>query len=311
MGFTDRTFLVTGGAGFLGTCVVNELRKMDVAESNIIVPRSRVHNLTDRNVCRDIVRGVDFVIHLAARVGGIGYNQTHPADAFHDNLMMGIPLLHEACMARVKKFVGIASACSYPKDAPVPFSEDSLWNGFPEPTNAPYGLAKLMLLVYAEACRQQHGFNAITLFPVNLYGPGDNFDPGSSHVIPALIRKIDEAQQEGRDWIEVWGTGEATREFLYVEDAARGIVLATEKYNSPRPVNLGSGMEISIKDLVTLIAEIMEFDGEIRWDTQKPDGQPRRCLDVSRAKKYFGFEAMTNFREGLRETVKWYQQNRQ
>lgn len=301
-----KTILVTGGAGFLGSRVVCALRDEGVSPDRILVSRSSEFDLVDERACREVVKGVDIVIHCAAQVGGIGYNQEHPAELFYNNLMIGVQLLHAAWLAGVQKFVGIGTICSYPKHTPVPFSEDNLWDGYPEETNAPYGLAKKMLLVQAQAYRKQYGFNAVTLFPVNLYGPGDNFDPSSSHVIPALIRKIDEAQQEEIGYIDVWGTGSATREFLYVDDAAKGIVLATEHYNNPDPVNLGSGMEISIYDLVHLIAELMGFQGEIRWDSTKPDGQPRRCLDVSRAKNQFGFIASTDFREGLMYTIDWF-----
>ena len=251
---------------------------------------------------------MDMVIHLAARVGGIGFNRAYPATLFYDNAIMGIQLMEVARQEEVAKFVAVGTVCAYPKYTPVPFKEDELWNGYPEETNAPYGLAKKMSLVQSQAYRQQYGYNSIFLLPVNLYGPGDNFDPESSHVIPALIRKFTEAIQKNKKEVEVWGTGKASREFLYVEDAARGILLAAEKYNGPEPVNLGAGFEIKIVDLVELIAELTEFDGEIRWDTTKPDGQPRRCLDVSRAEKEFGFRAETDFRVGLKKTIEWYQE---
>jgi GDP-L-fucose synthase len=250
------------------------------------------------------------VVHLAAVVGGIGANRLNPGRFFYDNAIMGIQLMEEARLVGVSKFVAVGTICSYPKHTPVPFSEDALWDGYPEETNAPYGLAKKMLLVQAQAYRQQYGLNAITLLPVNLYGPGDNFDPESSHVIPALIRKAVEAQESGRDYIEVWGTGSASREFLFVRDAARGIALATEHYDSPEPVNLGSGREITIRHLTEMICEVCGFKGEIRWDATKPDGQPRRCLNTERARREFGFAATTDFREGLGETVAWYTRER-
>jgi len=249
------------------------------------------------------------IIHLAAQVGGIGANRAHPADFFYSNLMMGVQLIHEAYLRKVEKVVALGTICAYPKFTPIPFKEEDLWNGYPEETNAPYGLAKKMLLVQSQAYRQQYGYNSIFLMPVNLYGPRDNFNPESSHVIPALIRKCLEAKAAGQDSIEVWGDGSPTREFLYVEDAADGILLAAEKYNSSEPVNLGSGMEISIKDLVELIARLTGFEGKLVWDTSKPNGQPRRRLDVSRAEKEFGFKAKVNFEEGLRRTIDWYAAN--
>jgi len=252
---------------------------------------------------------MDMLIHLAARVGGIGFNRAYPATLFYDNAIMGIQLMEVARQEEVDKFVAVGTVCAYPKYTPVPFKEENLWNGYPEETNAPYGLAKKMSLVQSQAYRQQYGFNSIFLLPVNLYGPGDNFDPESSHVIPALIRKFTEAVQNNVSEVEVWGTGKASREFLYVEDAARGIVLAAERYDKPEPVNLGAGFEIKIVDLVELIAELTEFDGVIKRDTTKPDGQPRRCLDVSRAEQEFGFRAKTDFRDGLKKTVEWYQES--
>lgn len=301
---TGKKLLVTGGHGFLGRHVVESLKKRGVTDIN--VPRSRDLDLRFWQNCKKAVKGAEVVIHLAGKVGGIGFNKEKPAELFYDNAVMGIQLIEAARLSGVQKFVAVGTICAYPKFTSVPFKEDDLWNGYPEETNAPYGLAKKMLLVQAQAYRQQYGFNAIYLLPVNLYGPYDNFDPKQSHVIPALIRKIDDAQQEGRDNIEVWGTGKVTREFIYVEDAAEGIVLAAERYDEPDPVNLGSGMEISIKDLVELIANLMDFKGEIRWDTSKPDGQPRRCLDTSRAEREFGFKAKTSFEGGLRTTIKWY-----
>jgi GDP-L-fucose synthase len=252
----------------------------------------------------------DIIIHLAAHVGGIGANREHPAEFFYNNLMMGVQLLHQAWQRGVEKFVAIGTVCAYPKFTPVPFSEDDLWNGYPEETNAPYGLAKKMLLVQAQAYRQQYGFNTIYLLPVNLYGPRDNFDLNSSHVIPAMIRKILEAQEEGHDEVVLWGDGSPTREFIYAEDAAEGILRAAELYNGPDPVNIGSGYEISIKDLAVLIGRLTGFTGKFVWDTTKPNGQPRRVLDISRAEKFFGFSASTNFEEGLRKTIEWYRQQR-
>lgn len=299
----DKSVVVTGGAGFLGSFVVTKLRERGA--TSIFIPNSRAYDLRDLGAIRRMLEAArpDLVIHLAARVGGIGANRANPATFFYDNLMMGTQLLHESYRHGVKKFVAIGTVCAYPKFTPVPFKEEDLWNGYPEETNAPYGLAKKMLLVQSQAYRQQYGFNSIFLLPVNLYGPGDNFDPTSSHVIPALIRKCVEAKERGDEYIEVWGTGSATREFLYVEDAAEGIVLAAERYDGPEPVNLGSGMEISIRDLVHLIARLTGFEGEIRWDSSKPDGQPRRCLDTSRAELAFGFRARTCFEEGLRRTL--------
>jgi GDP-L-fucose synthase len=302
----DKRILVTGGAGFLGSHVVDQLKQKGVQQENIRIPRSRDADLRRWDDCVKAVSDIDLIIHLAARVGGIGYNMGHPAELFYDNLMMGVQLVEAARQAGVGKCVLIGTVCAYPKFTPVPFSEDAIWDGYPEETNAPYGLAKKMLLVQSQAYRQQYGFNSVYLLPVNLYGPGDNFNPESSHVIPALIKKFVEAEQAGRDVVEVWGTGQASREFLYVDDAARGIVLAAERYNEPAPVNLGAHQEISIKDLVTLIADLTGFKGSIHWDTSKPDGQPRRCLDVSRAEKAFGFHAEVGFEQGLRETIAWY-----
>jgi GDP-L-fucose synthase len=296
--------VVTGGGGFLGTQVVNWLRRRGAGE--IVVPRSEQFDLVDRESCRQVVDGADTVIHLAAKVGGIGFNRENPGSLFFDNLMMGAQLMEEARVQGVKKFVAVGTVCAYPKFTPVPFHEDDLWNGYPEETNAPYGLAKKMLLVQAQAYRQQYGFNAIYLLPVNLYGPGDNFDPRSSHVIPALIRKIFAATQNNDDAVEVWGDGSASREFLYVDDAAEAIGLATERYEGNEPVNIGAGREITIKDLVTTISDLIGFKGQIRWDTTKPNGQPRRSLDVSRAESTFGFRARTDFETGLRRTIEWW-----
>ncbi|HZW02663.1 MAG TPA: GDP-L-fucose synthase [Anaerolineaceae bacterium] len=308
--WSERRVCVTGGAGFLGSFVVEGLKQRGAQD--IFIPHFEEYNLTQRD---DILRMLadarpDVIIHLAANVGGIGANREHPADFFYDNLMMGVQLMHESWKQGVEKFVAIGTVCAYPKFTPVPFKEEDLWNGYPEETNAPYGLAKKMMLVQAQAYRQQYGFNAIFLLPVNLYGPRDNFNPASSHVIPALIRKCIEAQESGQKELVVWGDGSPTREFLYVEDAARGILMAAEGYNGPEPVNLGSGYEISIKDLAGLIARLTGFEGRLVWDTSKPNGQPRRGLDTSRAKQWFGFEAEMGFEEGLRRTIDWYRQKR-
>lgn len=311
MDLNKKKILVTGGAGFLGSFVVEELQRKGVPKENILVPRSEEYDLRDGKNAEKVVEGRQVVIHLAAKVGGIGYNREHPGELFYDNIMIGVQLMEAARKAGVEKFVGIGTICAYPKFTPIPFKEEDFWNGYPEETNAPYGLAKKMLAVQAAAYRDQYNFNAITLWPVNLYGPRDNFDPGSSHVIPALIRKVLEAQDAGRDYIDVWGTGSATREFLYVEDAARGIVLAAEKYEKPDIANLGSGIEISIKDLVTKIVELCSFQGEVRWDRSKPDGQHRRMLDTSRAEQGFGFKAEIVFEEGLFKTIEWYKLHRQ
>jgi GDP-L-fucose synthase len=302
----DKRLVVTGGAGFLGKQVVRGLEERGCRE--IFVPRSKDYNLIDMEAVKKLYKNArpDIVIHLAAKVGGIGYNLTYPASLFYDNAIMGIQMMEAARQEGVEKFVALGTVCAYPKFTRVPFKEEDLWNGYPEETNAPYGLAKKMLLVQSQAYRRQYGFNAIFLLPVNLYGPGDNFDLQSSHVIPALIRKFTEAVRDNRREVEVWGTGEVSREFLYVEDAAAAILLATERYNKPEPVNIGAGFEIKIKDLVKLIAELTGFKGGIRWDMSKPDGQPRRRLDVSKAKKEFDFEAKVDFKEGLRRTIEWY-----
>ena len=301
-----RRLLVTGGAGFLGKHVVRELERKGCRE--IFVPRSKDYSLVEQEAVKKVYRDAkpDVVIQLAAVVGGIGANRANPGRFFYDNLMMGVQMMEQGRLFGIEKFVAIGTVCAYPKFTPVPFKEDDLWNGYPEETNAPYGLAKKMLLVQAQAYRQQYGFNAIYLLPVNLYGPEDNYDPESSHVIPALIKKCVDAVEAREDRIVVWGTGQASREFLYVEDAAEALVLATEKYDKPEPLNIGAGFEIKIKDLVTLIAELVGFRGQIVWDSTKPDGQPRRCLDVSRAEKEIGFRAKTDFREGLRKTIEWY-----
>lgn len=306
-----KKVLVTGGAGFLGSFVVEKLIQRGVARENIRVPRSKDLDLTRWEGCQEAVKDMDVVIHLAARVGGIGYNRKYPATLFYDNAMMGIQLMEAARQEGVKKYTATGTVCAYPKFTPVPFSEDDLWNGYPEETNAPYGIAKKIQQVQAQSYREQYGFRAIFLLPVNLYGPRDNFHLEHSHVIPALIRKMVEARKSGREEVEVWGTGKPSREFLYVEDAAEGILLATEKYDKSDPLNLGSGMEISIKELAELIAELTGFVGRLRWDTSRPDGQPRRCLDVSRAEEEIGFRAKTGFREGLEKTIQWYERNRE
>jgi len=310
MAFWDgKELVVTGGAGFLGSFLIEDLQKRGVPKNNIRVPRSRNRDLRNWDHCVRAVKDADIVIHLAGTVGGIGFNQQYPGSLFYDNALMGIQLIEASRLEGVEKCVIIGTVCAYPKLCPVPFREEDLWNGYPEETNAPYGLAKKMLLVQSQAYRQQYDFNSIYLLPVNLYGPRDNFDLCSSHVIPALIRKFVQAVQSDEKEVEVWGTGKASREFLYVEDAARAIALATEFYNKPEPVNIGTGREILIKDLVSLIASYTGFKGEIRWDTSKPDGQPRRRLETSRAKREFGFEAMVSFDEGLRKTVAWYMEN--
>jgi GDP-L-fucose synthase len=302
--WSTRRVLVTGGSGFLGSRVVAKLRERGADQ--VVVPRSKTQDLVDRDHCRDAVAGTDLVIHLAAKVGGIGFNRENPGQLFFDNLMMGAQLMEEARLAGVAKFVAVGTVCAYPKFTPVPFREEDLWNGYPEETNAPYGLAKKMLLVQAQAYRQQYGFNAIYLLPVNLYGPGDNFNPRSSHVIPALIRKIWEARENRQPSVEVWGDGSASREFLYVDDAAEGIVLGSERYEGSEPVNIGAGREITIKDLVHLLCDELGYQGDIRWDTTKPNGQPRRSLNVDRAVNEFGFRAQTDFAVGLKQTVAWW-----
>jgi GDP-L-fucose synthase len=313
----DRHVIVTGGAGFLGSFVTEKLKQRGVFD--IFIPLIENYNLVDpgdiRRLYADTLKDVDpknvVIIHLAANVGGIGANRAHPAEFFYDNLMMGVELMHQAYKNGVGKFVAIGTVCAYPKFTPVPFREEDLWIGYPEETNAPYGLAKKMMLVQAQAYRQQYGFNAIFLLPVNLYGPRDNFNLNSSHVIPALIRKAVEACERGDKELPVWGDGSPTREFLYVEDAADGIVTAAEKYNGDQPVNLGSGYEISIKDLAEMIVRLTGFEGKLVWQRDKPNGQPRRGLDVTRAKQYFGWSARVPFEEGLRRTIAWFKENRQ
>lgn len=304
----DKSVVVTGGAGFLGQAVVRLLQQRGCRQ--IFIPRSREYDLRNSAAIGRMLKKArpDVIVHLAAVVGGIGANRENPGKFFYDNIMMGVQLIDQAYRSGAAKFVAIGTICAYPKFTPVPFKEEDLWNGYPEETNAPYGLAKKMLLVQSQAYRQQYGFNSIFLLPVNLYGPGDNFSPESSHVIPALIKKCFDAKREASSHIVVWGTGRATREFLYVDDAARGIVLAAEKYDKAEPVNLGAGFEVSIKDLTQKIVRLMGFKGKILWDASKPDGQPRRCLDTSRAKKEFGFEAKIMLEDGLKRTIRWYEE---
>lgn len=307
--WNDKCVVVTGGAGFLGSYVVEKL--MERGCRDIFVPRSRDYDLREKEAILRLYKDArpDMVIHLAAVVGGIGANQKYPGKFFYDNAIMGIQLIEYARQFNVEKFVCVGTICAYPKYTPVPFKEEDLWSGYPEETNAPYGLAKKMLLVQLQAYQQQYGFNGIYLLPVNLYGPRDNFDPEYSHVIPAIIKKLVDAKREGEKKVVAWGTGEVSREFLYVEDAAEGIVLATERYNKPDPINLGSGEEIKIKDLVCLIKELVGFEGEVEWDLSKPDGQPHRRLDTTRAKEEFGFVARVSLREGLKRTIAWYEKS--
>ena len=308
--WSQKRVCVTGGNGFLGSFVIQKLR--DHGAQEIFIPRSQEYDLVQPDAARRLLSDArpDIIIHLAAHVGGIGANRLYPADFFYDNLMMGVQLLHEAWKMGVPKFVAAGTICSYPKFTPVPFHEEDLWNGYPEETNAPYGLAKKMLLVMGQSYRQQYGYNAIHLLPVNRYGPGDNFDPASSHVIPAMLRKFIEAKEAGQDEVVLWGDGTPTREFLYAADAAEGLVLAAEQYDGPEPVNLGSGNEISIHDLAELLARLTGFSGRLTWDASKPNGQPRRGLDTSRAEEYFGFRASTSFEDGLKQTIAWYRENR-
>lgn len=307
--FSSKKILLTGGSGFLGSFVSEELVARGVKKDNIIIPRSRDLDLRRWESCLEAVEGADIVIHLAAKVGGIGYNLKFPGELFYDNAIMGIQLMEAARQAGVEKFVAVGTVCAYPKFTPVPFKEENLWDGYPEETNAPYGVAKKALLVQAEAYRKQYGFNAIYLIPVNLYGPGDHFDPEDAHVIPALILKFYDARKRGLDKVIAWGTGNPSREFLYVKDAARGIVMAAERYEKSGPVNLGSGEEIMIGELVYMIKELVGYEGEVEWDTSRPDGQPRRKLDVSKAKEEFGFESEITLMEGLVETIEWYKKN--
>jgi len=305
----NKVILITGGTGFLGSFVVEKLKKKEYR--NVFIPRSKDYNLINMEAVKRLYKdsNPDIVIHLAAKVGGIGANRENPGKFFYDNLMMGVQMIEQGRRFGIEKFVALGTICCYPKFTPVPFKEKDLWNGYPEETNAPYGLAKKMLLVQSQAYRQQYGFNSIFLMPVNLYGPGDNFDPKSSHVIPALIKKCFDAKRKGKESVVIWGTGKATREFLYIKDCAEAIILATKKYNKSDPVNIGAGFEISIKDLVSLIVKLTGFKGKVVWDTSKPDGQPRRKLDVSKAREEFGFVAKTDFQEGLRKTIEWYRKN--
>ncbi len=305
----DKRVLVTGGSGFLGRVLCSQLKTKGCRK--LFVPRSKEYDLRKSDHIKKLLKSTspDLIFHLAASVGGIGANRENPGKFFYENLIMGVEFMEQARLTKVNKFVALGTICAYPKFTPVPFKEEDIWNGYPEETNAPYGLAKKMLLVQSQAYRQQYGFNSIYLLPVNMYGPGDNFSPKSSHVIPALIKKCLDAKNNKEDHICVWGTGKASREFLYVEDAARGIILAAEKYDKPEPMNLGAGFEITIKDLVTLIANLTGFKGKIVWDATKPDGQPRRCLDTSKAKREFGFTAKTDFKTGLRKTIAWYKKN--
>lgn len=303
----DKKILVTGGSGFLGSHVVEVMRSRGVRSGQVFAPRSDELDLRKLENCEKVVAGQDIVIHLAAKVGGIGFLKERPGEVFYDNAIMGIQMMEAARMAGVKKFVAIGTSCAYPRLTPTPFHEDDFWNGYPEGANAPYGMAKKMLLVQAGSYRAQYGFNAIFLMPTNLYGPRDNFDLASSHVVPALIRKVVEAKEAGKHAVEVWGSGQATRDFFYAGDAAEGIVLATEKYNGGEPVNLGSGREVPIRELVEIIADIAGYTGDIKWDASKPDGQPRRVLDISRAKELIGFEPCTPLEDGLKITIQWYQ----
>ena len=307
--FKDKKFLLTGGAGFVGSYIVEKLINKGVKNQNIRIPRSKNHDLRTWENCKEVVKDIDIVIHLAARVGGIGFNMKYPANLFFDNAMMGIQLMEASRLAGVKKFIGIGTVCSYPKFTPVPFKEEDLWNGFPEETNSPYGIAKKILLVQQQAYRAQYGFDSIYLIPVNLYGPRDHFDPEDSHVIPALILKFSEAKRNNEGKVTVWGTGRVSREFLYVEDAAQAILDATENYNKPEPVNIGTSEEIMIKDLVDLIKDLVGYKGNIVWDSEKPDGQPKRKLDVSKAEQQFGFKSTINLEQGLQKTITWFNNN--
>jgi GDP-L-fucose synthase len=304
-----KKVVLTGGAGFLGRHVLERLEAHGASKDNVFIPRSKEFDLRKWETCMQVTKDADLVIHLAARVGGIGFNRRSPGNLFFDNAMMCIQMMEAARLNRVGKYVTLATVCSYPKFTPVPFKEEDIWDGYPEETNAPYGIAKKTQFVQADAYRRQYGFNAIVLVPVNLYGPWDNFDLEDSHVIPALVRKMVEAKRQDQKQVEVWGTGRASREFLYVEDAAEAVVLASERYDSSEPVNIGTGKEISIKELAETIAELAGYEGELIWDASKPDGQPRRCLDVSKAKERFGFEAKMPFRTGLKKTIEWFEAN--
>lgn len=305
--WNKKRVLVTGGKGFLGSYVVGLLKKKKAKK--IIAPTSKECDLTKISNCRRIVQGIDIIFHLAAKVGGIGLNREKPAELFYDNLLMGTQLMNEAKKAKVEKFIALGTICSYPKYTPVPFSEEHIWDGYPEETNAPYGLAKKMLLVQSQAYRQQYNFKSIVVFPTNLYGPGDNFDPNSSHVIPAIILKIYNGKKLNSEIVSVWGDGSPTRDFLYVEDAARGIVLAAEKYDDIQPINLGSGQEVSIKDLITNISKLMHYKGTLEWDATKPNGQPRRCVSNKRAEESLGFRPIVELEDGLKRTIKWFNAN--
>jgi len=307
MNLNEKTVVVTGGNGFLGSRIVSILREKGTKK--IVIPTSDADDLRIRENCAKITNNADIVFHVAARVGGIGLNQEKPGELFYDNIMMGTTLMEESRKNGLEKFVALGTVCSYPKFAPIPFSEESIWDGYPEETNAPYGLAKKMLLVQSQAYRQQYNFHSIMVIPTNLYGPGDNFNEDTSHVIPALIRKISAAKKAGGKQISVWGNGTATRDFLYVDDAARGIILAAEIYDKPEPINLSSGKEISIKELVTKLLQLMNANLEINWQTEKPNGQPRRCVSNAKAKKEIGFEPEITFEEGLRKTIEWYESN--
>lgn len=302
----NKKLLITGGDGFLGKHLVMRLETRGVKKEDIFIPVFPEYDFRKMEDCQKAMKGIHIVIHLAGIVGGIGFNQEHPGESFYDNTAMALNIIEAARLAGVEKFIGIGSVCEYPKFTSVPFKEESIWDGYPEETNAPYGLAKKFMLVQSQAYRKEYGLNAIHLLMSNLYGYGDDFDPKISHVIPALIKKVADAQKQGKNFVEVWGTGKATREFLYIEDAAEGIVLAAEKYNKPDPVNLGSGIEISIKELIKTICRMMDFKGEIRWNTSEPDGQPRRCLDTSNAEKEFGFRAKTSFEKKLKEKIDQY-----